>query len=80
LTDQSQIDTLTENDLPSIQNKKIKIAGRDFTCFSRLKDVPDKSVALIIGSSGLDGKRFLEIVIQGGNASSNLNLKSGMMV
>ncbi len=46
-------------------------------CYNRLKDVPEDKPALIIGSSGLDEKRFLEIVVQGKSAEKELNLKSG---
>ena len=42
-----------------------------------LKDVADGTPALIAGSSGLGEKRFLEIVVQGGNASTYFALASG---
>ncbi len=45
--------------------------------FEKLKDVPDKTTALITGSSGLGNERFLEIVIQGKSAAKFLNLFSG---
>ncbi len=45
--------------------------------YSRLKDVPDKRAALIVGSSGLGDGRFLEIVIQGASAAQYLGLSSG---
>ncbi|MCR4280598.1 MAG: hypothetical protein NUV82_04220 [Candidatus Komeilibacteria bacterium] len=44
--------------------------------FEWLKDVPDKTTALITGSSGIGDKRFLEIVVQGGSASKILNARS----
>jgi hypothetical protein len=34
-------------------------------CYMRLKDLPDSETGLIIGSSGLKEKRFLEIMTQG---------------
>lgn len=46
-------------------------------CYDRLKDVPDGEAGLVIGSSGLLGERFLEIVVQGGNAAEKFGLKSG---
>ncbi len=45
--------------------------------FARLKDVPDKTPALISGSSGLGEKRFLEIVVQGGSAEKELKISVG---
>jgi hypothetical protein len=45
--------------------------------FARLKDVPDKTAAVITGSSGLGEKRFLEIVVQGENAEKQFNLVIG---
>jgi hypothetical protein len=44
--------------------------------YERLKDVPDGEFALITGSSGLGDKRFLEAVIQGGDASAALGVES----
>lgn len=49
-------------------------------CYNRLKDVPEKEPALIIGSSGLGDKRFLEIVVQGVSAEKQFNLKSGQEI
>lgn len=48
--------------------------------FARLKDVPDGTCALVQGSSGLGQDRFLEIVLQGGNAARTLALHSGSLV
>mmetsp|Transcript_18891 Transcript_18891/g.38478 ORF Transcript_18891/g.38478 Transcript_18891/m.38478 type:complete len:376 (-) Transcript_18891:241-1368(-) len=47
-------------------------------CYTRLKDIPDDMVAMTIGSSGLGGHRFLEIVQQGKSAAATLALQSGM--
>ncbi|MCA9372383.1 hypothetical protein KC726_05860 [Candidatus Woesebacteria bacterium] len=52
----------------------------EFTCYSRLKDVPDNESAIIIGSSGYKNKRFLEIIVQGGSASRAFNLYTGMKI
>lgn len=57
------------------ESKEIKL-----TCYSRLKDVPDHQAALIIGSSGLEEKRFLEIVVQGKSAEKELELKAGQVI
>lgn len=48
--------------------------------YTNLKSVPDGVAALIEGSSGMEGKRFLEIVVQGGNASEILGIQSGSAV
>lgn len=48
--------------------------------YRRLKDVPDGEVAVVIGSSGIDQRRFLEIVMQGKSAADKLNLKSGDII
>lgn len=76
-------------------NCKTTILSQEITCradnrvatklgelpyYPRLKDVPDKNAALIIGSSGLGDKRFLEVVIQGDNAARHFNLSSGNLI
>lgn len=45
--------------------------------FERLKDVPDKTSALVSGSSGLDEKRFLEVIVQGGSAEKEFQISVG---
>lgn len=47
-----------------------------FPVYARLKDVPDGVTAVITGSSGIGAKRFVEIIIQGGNATEKLNIKT----
>ncbi len=49
----------------------------ELTCYDRLKDVPDEQKALILGSSGLGEKRFLEVVVQGVSAEKELSITSG---
>jgi len=46
-------------------------------CYERLKDIPDEFVALTVGSSGMKDKRFIEIMQQGGSASTSLGAISG---
>ena len=48
--------------------------------FRRLKDVPDDKVAVVVGSSGIENRRFLEVVMQGKSASAKLGLKSGDLI
>ena len=45
-----------------------------FNFYTRLADVPDKESAVIVGSSGLGEKRFLELVIQGDSIAKQLNI------
>lgn len=53
-------------------NKQLRLP-----CYDRLKDIPDKTAAFTIGSSGLEQHRFLEIMRQGKSAKKYLGLKSG---
>ncbi len=45
--------------------------------FPRLKDALEGTPCIVVGSSGLGKRRFLEIVIKGGNAAQALGLSSG---
>ncbi len=67
--------TLFENEVEQDDQVNTKFGKVDY--FERLKDVPDKGIALITGSSGIGNKRFLEIVVQGESASKLLNVCSG---
>jgi len=57
---------------------KTKIGEINF--YPRLKDVPDNTPGIIIGSSGLLLQRFLEIVIQGQSAAKRLQLAKGDLI
>lgn len=72
--------TLTEEDIDQNSGETIKLKLGNFKIYTRLKDVPDQEKALIIGSSGLKEKRFLEIVIQGISASHELGITTQMEV
>ena len=51
---------------------------KSIRAYDRLRDVPDDGEpAVIVGSSGFDGKRFYEIVIQGKSAAEKLGLSIG---
>jgi hypothetical protein len=67
--------TLLYEDLESGISLMEKIGNLPY--YPRLKDVPNNKTAIITGSSGLDNKRFLEIVVQGGNAKNELQLAVG---
>jgi len=72
--------TLLPKDIGFEINKEISSEIGNFTCYSKLKDVPDGKKAITIGSSGYGNNRFLEIVIQGKSASTELNLLSGSQI
>ena len=67
--------TLLHEDIKNQSHISTKFGTLSY--FSRLKDVPDKKTAIITGSSGLDNKRFMEIVVQGGSAEKKLNISVG---
>ncbi len=46
-----------------------------FKFFESLKDVPDGQSAVVVGSSGMSKKRFLEIVVQGGSAQKEFGFE-----
>lgn len=57
--------------------KKIKTKYGEFTCQTQMKDVAVGESALIVGSSGIENKRFVELIVLGGRAGDKYNLKSG---
>ena len=67
--------TLLQEDVKGKNRFSTKFRGLSY--FERLKDVPDKTPALISGSSGLGEKRFLEVVVQGGSAEKVFNISVG---
>ncbi len=56
---------------------KEKLDQAGFESSPKLKDVSEKKPALITGSSGIEENRFLEIVINGKNASKDLGINIG---
>ena len=59
------------------KSDRIKTKFSAIPYFPRLKDVPNKTTAIVTGSSGLGKKRFLEIVVQGGSAKKKFNISIG---
>ena len=57
--------------------KEIETKVGTFTCYDRLKDVPNEGSGLIIGSWGLADKRFVALVLQGKSAEKEFGLKPG---
>jgi len=70
--------TLLQEDVKGKNRFSAKFKG--LSCFERLKDVPDKTSALISGSSGLGEKRFLEIIVQGGSAEKEFKISVGDVI
>lgn len=69
--------TLLPEEISFTVGGKAETALGTFTCYEQLAHVPKDEVGLTIGSSGLGGKRFVELVIQGGRASDQLGLMVG---
>ena len=67
-----------EINLDTEDNGKLKANGKliKFKFYNSLGNIPDKTIGLVVGSSGIGGKRFLEIIFRGGNAGKKLNMKS----
>lgn len=73
--------TILPEEIDFKHGNKINTLIGEISCFNRLKDVPENGKpALIIGSSGFEEKRFLEIVIQGKSASQVYGLKTGSKI
>ena len=69
--------TLFPEEIDFIPGEERKTKLGSFRCFERLSYVPKGEVGLIVGSSGLGNRRFLEIVIQGGRASDTFGIEVG---
>lgn len=68
--------TLTYDDL-KLKNDRAETVWGPLPFYQRLSQVPDGQIAIIIGSSGLPNRQFIEIVKQGGSATENLKLQTG---
>lgn len=76
--------TLLEEDLDLKNNGEValKIEGKThkLNFYNRLKDLPDKSMGLVVGSSGIGEKRFMEIMLRGGNAAGEIGIQAGSLI
>ncbi len=72
--------TAWASDLGHKPGQKIKTKFGEISCYARLKDVPDGEPGLTIGSSGLDNRRFLELVVQGRSAAAHFGVKVGDLI
>lgn len=71
--------TLTKDNV-EINEGKVNLQIGEFNFYEMLRDVPNGETALIVGSSGLDGRKFLELVTQGENTAKKLNLAVGSKI
>lgn len=69
--------TMLPQDINHQPGKELKTKFGKIMCYDHLKDVPNGEAGLIIGSSGLEDKRFVELVVQGESAAEHFNLKPG---
>lgn len=71
------VTSLFPEDIGHEPGKKINTQFGEVTCYDRLKDVPNGEVGLIVGSSGIENRRFLGFVIQGKSAAKQFGIKTG---
>lgn len=69
--------TMLAEEIGHEHGKKLHTRFGEVTCYNRLKDVPNGETALVIGSSGLGRKRFIEFVIQGKSAAKTYSVSTG---
>lgn len=69
--------TVLPEDLDAFRDAEAIAGIASLEHHDRLKDVPDGEAAFVTGSSGLGSRRFVEVVIQGGNAAQRFGLRSG---
>lgn len=60
--------------------EKVQTKIGELMCYNRLKDVPNSEPGLIVGSSGIDNRRFLEVVVQGKSAANIMNIGVGTVL
>ena len=74
------VTTLLADDINHKAGQKIKTKFGEIMCYERLKDVPNDEPGLIIGSSGMENRRFVSLVIQGKSAAKHFNIKTGDLI
>jgi hypothetical protein len=74
------VTSLFPEDINFEAGKKMQTAFGEITCYNRLKDVPNGDTGLIVGSSGIEGRRFIGLVIQGKSAAKTYGIKTGMLL
>jgi hypothetical protein len=69
--------TILPEEVGHTPGKKLMTKVGEIMCYERLKDIPNDEAGLIIGSSGIGQKRFLELDVQGKSSAAKFNLKPG---
>lgn len=69
--------TLLEEDLLIDRSGYVQTIWGKIKFYKRLKDVQNDDLGIYIGSSGIGLNRFVEITIQGGNASAGIGINVG---
>ena len=72
--------TALQNEITPANNGMVTTELGQLKYYNRLKDVPDHEAGLVVGSSGIADKRFLEIVVNGQSAAAKFNLKTGQAI
>lgn len=72
--------TLLPEEIGFEEGAIIKTKVGPLRCSKQLANVPKETAALTIGSSGLDGRRFLEVVVQGGRADDHFKAGVGSVI
>lgn len=72
--------TLLAEEVGFEPGKMLKTKFGEIKCYTQLRDVPVGEAAVTIGSSGLDKKRFLEIIVQGKSAAEHFGIQVGSEV
>jgi len=58
---------------------EVSVGGekKNLKFYESLRDLPDKEIGIVQGSSGIGDRRFLEIILQGGNVAKEFGIKIG---
>lgn len=69
--------TIVASEFGAKDGKHIQTLFGEYAYYEHLKDVPDGDSAIIAGSSGIGGARFLEVVVQGKSAKQRFDISTG---
>lgn len=72
--------TFTPEEINHTHGTEVETEFGKIMAYTSLKDVPDRQPGLTIGSSGLDSRRFVELVVQGASAAEKFNIHTGMKI
>lgn len=65
------------SDVGFVAGRMLDTVFGEVRCYDRLKDVPHGETGLIVGSSGIGDKRFIEFVVQGKSAAKEYSIVVG---